>query len=281
MQSWTKLVACALPAVLLTAPGCGRVVFTPQGAGQVGQPIALSPQQQQTLAVQQQQLQQRADALDRDNQELESLLAQSRQQMQLMRDQMLATQDQLKATTDRLAAVQRDHEQLQTRTQALTASVQQPAGAEIRANNTLLRPLQIANVPGVQVRQDGDTIRVSISGDQLFQPGSPQMVQGAEQLVRSVAADLLNAYPEHLIGIEGHTDSQTFSAQYPSPHHLSVAQATAVYDLMRRSAGVAPNQLFLIVHGANHPRVSNATAAGQSQNRRIELVVYPETTRRQ
>lgn len=266
--------------VVASTVGCGRVVFTPKGAPQ-GQPIALSPQQQQLIASQQQQLQQRADALDRDNQELETLLAQSRQQMQLMRDQMVATQDQLKATTDRLAAVQADNQQLQNRTQALTASVQTPAGAEIRANNTLLRPLQIANLPGVSVRQDGDTIRVTLAGDQLFVPGSPQLQAGADQKLRSVASDLLTNYPDHLIGIEGHTDANTpASAQYPTPHHLSVAQATVVYEVLRRSLGAAPEQLFVIGHGANHPLVSNATPAGQAQNRRVELVVYPETTRR-
>jgi outer membrane protein OmpA-like peptidoglycan-associated protein len=35
-------------------------------------------------------------------------------------------------------------------------------------------------------------------------------------------------------------------------------------------------QLFIVAHGANHPLVSNATAAGRSRNRRMELVVYPE-----
>ena len=35
-------------------------------------------------------------------------------------------------------------------------------------------------------------------------------------------------------------------------------------------------QLFLVAHGTNHPLVSNATAAGRSRNRRVELVVYPD-----
>lgn len=280
MSAWSKSIFILLTFVVFT-PGCGRVVFTPKGAQQPGQPLALSPQQQQTLAQQQQQMQQRADALDRDNQELESLLAQSRQQMQLMRDQVVATQDQLKATTDRLAAVQSDHQQLQTRTQALTASVQQPVAAEIRANNTLLRPLQSGNLPGVNVRQDGDTLRVTVTGDQLFQSGTSQLQPGADQLLRQVASDIMSNYPEHLIGIEGHTDSMTpLNPQFRSPHHLSSAQATAVFDLLQQSLGTSANQLFFIAHGANHPVASNATAAGQAQNRRIELVVYPETTRR-
>src|SRR5690606_5228478 len=127
---------------LIGVVGCGgRVVFQPNQSQQ--QPLSLSPAQQQALAAQQQQIQQRAEALDRDNRELGALLAQARQQEQLMRDQVVATQEQLKATTERLAAIQTDNNDLRNRTQALTASVQQAPNAEIRPNNSLLQPLQI------------------------------------------------------------------------------------------------------------------------------------------
>ncbi|QDU55536.1 OmpA/MotB family protein [Aeoliella mucimassa] len=278
MSLLSKATALLLLTVVVVTTGCGRVVFTPKA--QQAQALSLSPEQQQTLAAQMQQLQQRADALDRDNQELEAIIAQRGQQLQLQHNQALALQEQLKATTDRLAAVQSTNTQLEQRTQALTASVQQMPGAEIRANNTLLKSLQSTNVPGVTARQDGDTIRVALAGDMLFVPGSPQLQSGAEQTLRTVATDLMTNYPDHLIGIEGHTDPMTpASPQYSTPHHLSVAQSTAVYDLLVRSLGVSPQQLFVIGHGANHPVVSNATAAGQAQNRRIELVIYPETTR--
>lgn len=277
-----RILCLALSMPLLV--GCGRVVFTPQNQ----QAISLSPDQQQQLALQQQQVQQRADQLDRDNQELETLLAQSRQQLQLMQDQVVATQDQLRATADQLAASQQEKTDLQGRTQALMASVQQSMGGgaaagppAIHANNTLLKPLRAASLPGVDVRQDGDVIRVALPSDQLFGLGDAQLQPGADGLVRSVAADLLANYPEQIIGIEGHTDGAPVSSpRYPTSHHLSVAQATAVYEAIRRSTGVPAQQLFLIGHGANHPLLSNGTEAGRQRNRRVELVIYPETLRR-
>lgn len=257
--------------------GCGRVVFRPDAP----QTLALSPEQQQTLAQQQAEFQNRASQLDQDNQELESLLAQSRQESQLLREQVAATQDHLRATADRLASLQQEKVQLEGRTQAMMASTQQPATAGIRANNTLLRPLSIGNLPGVSVRQDGDTIRVSIASDQVFMPGTAQIKAGGDQLLRSVAADLMKNYPEQVIGIEGHTDgAPVASPQYPTSHHLSVAQATAAYDVLTRTANVPSQQLFVIGHGANHPLMSNATEAGRQANRRLEVVVYPETIRR-
>lgn len=267
----------ALVAVLPITLGCGRLVFTPSA-----QPtVQLSPEQQQALAVQTQQIQSRATQLDNDNQELESLLARSRQQSKLIEDQLAATQDQLRGAADKLAAVQGNNEQLRNKTTALTASIQRQVGAEIRANNSLLRNLQVTNIPGVEVRQDGDVIRVELPGDQLFYTGIPQLKPGATSLLQSVGTDLLRNYPQQLIGIEGHTDTMpTSSPQYPSAHHLSVARAMSVFDGMTRALGAPKEQFFVIGHGSNHPLMTNGTEAGRARNNRIEFVVYPETVRR-
>lgn len=265
--------AIGLALCLLMITGCGRVVFRPSAP----ESITLSPEQQQTLAQQQSEFQNRATQLDRNNQELEAMLAQSRQETQLMREQMAATQDQLRITADQLASVQQEKTRLEANTQTMMASTQAPVAAGIRPNSTLLKPLNAGSLPGVTVRQDGDTIRVSISSDQLFAPGASQVKPGGDQLLRSVAADIMSHYPQQVIGIEGHTDN---APAQTSTHHLSVAQATAVYDVLTRAANVPAQQLFVIGHGANHPLMSNATEAGRQANRRIEVVVYPEVVRR-
>lgn len=241
------------------------------------QATAANQQQMQLIAQQSQEYQTRAQSLDKDNQELESLLAQSRQQVQLLTDEVTATRDQLKTTTDQLLAIRSDNDQLRTKTSALVASAQQRAGAEIRANNSLLKNLTISDIPGATVRQDGDVVRVEIAGDQLFMPGSPYLKPGGEQLIQSVANDLRRNFPDNIIGIEGHTDdTPTHSQQFPTAHHLSAAQALATYNALVQHKVIPARQLFVIGHGANHPVVSNATDSGKARNRRIELVVYPE-----
>ncbi len=270
--------AVALPTLLLlfAAAGCSQMGGAP--GGQQTAAVTLSPEQQQAIAMQTQQYQQRAAALDRDNQELQSMLAQSKQQSQLMEEQVRATQTQLRDTTNQLAALQGDNEQMRSRTTAMAASIRTQSQAEIRSNNSLLRNLTITNLPGVQVRQDGDVIRVEIPTDQLFNPGTAQLKYGAEETLRSVGADLVRNYPQQMIGIEGHTDGATASSpQAASAQHLSVAQATTVYDALVRAAGMPANQMFVVGHGANHPVVSNASDVGRARNRRIELVIYPET----
>ncbi len=267
----------ATALALFSLAGCGRYVYAPQGQQAA---VTLSPEQQTALAQQTQQYQTRAASLDRDNQELQSLLAQARQQNQLLEDQVRATQVQLRDTSDRLVAVQTDNDQLRNRTSALAASVQTRSQGEIRANNSLLRNLTIANMPGILVRQDGDVIRIELPGDQLFNPGTAQFKYGSDAVLRSVAADLAQNYPQQLIGIEGHTDGGPMSSpQYPTDQHLAVAQAMAVYDALSRS-GMQPRQLFVVGHGGAHPVVSNATDAGRARNRRIEVVIYPELMQR-
>ena len=244
-------------------------------------PVTLSPQQQTAMAQQTQQYQQRAATLDRDNQELQSMLAQTRQQSQVLEEQVRATQTQLKDTTDRLVAMQTDNDQLKGRTSAMAVSMQTRTQAEIRANNTLLKPLTVTNMPGVNVRQDGDCIRIELPSDQLFQFGTAQIKAGGDGLIKTIAADLTQNYPQQLIGIEGHTDgSPMTSPQFPTDQHLAVAQSMAVYDGLTRLGGMPTRQLFVVGHGGSHPAVSNGTDAGRARNRRIEIVIYPESMRR-
>ena len=261
---------------LLAAAGCSRLPFAPNQQAQA------AAQQQQTQQLQQltqqsQEYQSRATSLDRDNQELESLLAQSRQQVQLLNDELGATRGQLQSTTDQLLALRTDNEQLRTNSTQLVATARERAGAEIRANNTLLKNLAVKQVAGLEVRQDGDVVRVEAPADKLFMPGSNYLQNGAEQLLVTIAADLSRNFPGHLIGIEGHTDdAATHSQQFPTNHHLSAGQALAAYNLLVQKGTVPAAQLFIIGHGPNHPIVSNASEAGKARNRRIEFVVYPE-----
>lgn len=275
-------ITARIPALALTAlivAGCNQQNAPSPYAQQA--PVTISPQQQIAMTQQTQQYQQRTAALDRDNQELQSMLAQSRQQTQVLQDQIAATQTQLRDTTDRLASMQNETEQLRGRTTAMAAGLQVRDQAEIRANNTLLKSMTITNMPGINVRQDGDVIRIELPSDQLFNFGTAQLKLGSDALLKTIASDLSQNYPQQLIGIEGHTDgSPMTSPQYPTDQHLAVAQAMAVYDALTRGGGIQARQLFVVGHGGAHPVVSNGTDAGRARNRRVEIVIYPETMRR-
>ncbi len=260
----------ALAALLLLA-GCAQNPFVMQHQAQV--------QEQQRLAATQQaaELEKQIQVLDRDNQELQTMLAQSRQQSQVMQEQVSALRDQLSGATSQMARLQGDYQATEKKAEALAASTRRRAGASITANNSLGQSLPTFSQPGVQVRRDGDVIRIELAADALFEPNAAQLRTGASRTIEDVAEELSRSYPGHFIGIEGHSDADPAQpGAQSSNHQLSVSRATAVFEQLSTRTRLRSNQMFVAGHGGNHPVVSNATPAGRERNRRIELVVYPE-----
>jgi flagellar motor protein MotB len=157
------------------------------------------------------------------------------------------------------------------------ASLAPPApGGPVNAATMQSAMAQLA-LPGVDSRFDGSVVRLDIPADRLFEDGTANLLPGGAATLTQVAGELERVFPGHFIGIEGHLDTEPLqSASWTSPHQLTAARSAAVFDFLTTRTKVHEGQLFLVAHGANHPVVSNATAAGRSRNRRVELVVYPE-----
>ncbi len=82
-----------------------------------------------------------------------------------------------------------------------------------------------------------------------------------------------------MLGLEGHTDNELAPGQTDNLQ-FSTSRALAVYQYLTSRRQFAPNQLFAVGHGANHPIVSNATPSGRARNNRVELVIYPDKAAR-
>ena len=270
-SAWVRLL---FPTLLVLAAGCAENSMVLQGK--------MDQMQQQQLAVsrQNQELQTRAGTLDRDNQELEKMLAQSQQRGKVLDDQIAVIQDQLGGVTSQLARIQEEKEASDRQVQTLTASMRRQGGVAIYPNNSLSRSLPVINLPDVQVRRDGDVIRIELPGDRLFEPGSAKFLPAATNIITAAALELVRSYPNQIVGIEGHTDSDPVSNwQWQNNHQLSASRAMAVHNVLVMQTRLQAEQLFIVGHGPNHPVVSNASNAGKQRNRRVELVIYPDTYR--
>jgi flagellar motor protein MotB len=161
--------------------------------------------------------------------------------------------------------------------EAMVASTRRGGGASITANRSLRQNLPAVNIPDVNVRADGEVVRIDVPADKLFPSGTAQLTPGAADLIDRVAAEVARAYPEQLVGVEGHTDNRAVQAAgWTSRHQLSLAQAVVVFNRLTATGRLKTEQLVVAGHGANHPIFSNAHPDGQARNRRIELVVYPD-----
>ena len=224
------------------------------------------------------ELSRRMQLLDDNNSQLHTQLAQSEQKSQVYRDELALVKKQLSDTTQRLETTTLAARQAETNVRGMQASSQMRNATTIKANTNLRSMIGRLNLSGLPVRQDGDVIRIVLPSDQLFQPGTPQLLPQATMTLDPVIAQLRSVFPRQRIGIEGYTDnSALYGGQVATSHQLASAQAASVLELMTRRGGMPLNQLFTVAQGANNPRQDNATAAGRAANRRIELVVYPET----
>jgi chemotaxis protein MotB len=241
--------------------------------GPIGTPVAVNPNDAKIA-----ELSRRVQLLDDNNRQLHTQLAQSEQRAQVYNEELNLVRKQLSDTTQQLETATIAARDASNQVRGFQASTQMRGGATIQPNTNLSQLASRLNLGGLPVRQDGDRIRISIPSDQLFAPGTAQLIPQSTQILDPVAAQLRSLFPRQRIGIEGYTDNvQAGAGGAAASHQLASAQASAVLDMLTRRAGMPLGQFFIVAQGANHPIQPNASALGRAANRRVELVVYSET----
>jgi chemotaxis protein MotB len=224
------------------------------------------------------ELNRRVRLLDDNNRQLHTQLAQSEQQAQLYRDELNLVRQQLADTANKLDAASLAANDAVQKYQGLQASTQVRGGATLRANTNLQQVAGQFSAAGLNALPDGDTLRILIPADQLFQPGSANLEPTSAPLFDTIAAQIKTLVPRQKVAIEGYTDnSPLYGGRFASNHQLAAAQASSVLEMLTRRNGLPETQFFTIAQGTNHPRADNGSPQGRAANRRIELVVYPDT----
>jgi len=112
---------------------------------------------------------------------------------------------------------------------------------------------------------------VSIQETLLFNSGSAVVTAKARAVLEKIAT-VLAAAPNQ-VKVEGHTDNLPIhTVQFPSNWELSVIRATNVVLILQHD-GISPDRLSATGYGEYRPIASNATDAGRSKNRRIDLII--------
>jgi outer membrane protein OmpA-like peptidoglycan-associated protein len=125
---------------------------------------------------------------------------------------------------------------------------------------------------GVSVTRYGDEIVLNMPGNITFATDSTELRTDFLDVLDSVTI-VLKKYEKTMIEITGHTDS-TGAASYNQ--QLSERRADAVARYLR-STGMMSARIATEGLGEHYPIASNATPAGRSQNRRVELRLVPIT----
>lgn len=224
------------------------------------------------------ELNRRVRLLDDNNRQLHTQLAQSEQQAQVYRDELNLVRQQLAETANKLDEAMLAANDAQKKFQGLQASTAVRGGATLRANTNLTQVADQLATAGLHAVADGETVRIILPADQLFQPGSAALEGTSAALLDLVAAQVRSLLPRQRIAIEGYTDNAPlYGGRFASSHQLAAAQATSVLEMLTRRAGLPDAQFFTVAQGTNHPRADNGSPQGRAANRRIELVIYPDT----
>ncbi len=123
----------------------------------------------------------------------------------------------------------------------------------------------------VSVEEDDDHSAVSFKGDDMFVPGQARMNPKILPVIAKVANEVNEV--SGAVSVTGHSDNQPINTrEFPDNQILSEKRAAAVAEVLK-SNGVAPARLKVEGRGATVPMADNATPAGRSKNRRVDIVV--------
>jgi outer membrane protein OmpA-like peptidoglycan-associated protein len=127
---------------------------------------------------------------------------------------------------------------------------------------------------GVDVTEtpDGEGILVNLPNGVTFAVDSTTITPTFQSTLDQIAASLTK-YPNSLIDVMGHTDS-TGSDAYNLDLSKRRAEAVGNYLTLR---GVSRARIATIGYGEQYPVADNATEAGRSLNRRVEIRITPIT----
>ncbi len=256
-------------------------------------------QQYSNLANQINQLNSRLGSFDSDNQQLHTEVAGLKQKLQLANDLNRQLKQQLADSSGLFQQLQTQKAQAEQQvanlqSQLSRATISQPsiqtqqaqfngqnptqfAGtATIRANNSLMGRLGDIQIPGGQARMDGDVIRIEFPTDRLFTPGTYQIQANQAPLLQNLVGTIRQSFPRQIIGIEAHWDGTPLQPSGTTDHQLTATQALSVFNNLKQ-LGLPGRQMFTMGMGSNRPRHSQNNFGGISPNRRVEIVIYPET----
>ncbi|RAU19035.1 type VI secretion system protein TssL [Nitrincola tibetensis] len=127
----------------------------------------------------------------------------------------------------------------------------------------------------IRLSDRSQQIRIVINSDLLFRSGSAELEPEYAALISYMGRELMSEQGRILV--EGHTDSIPINTiRFPSNWHLSQARAEQVKRLLEQ-AGKEYGRYQIEARADTQPLANNATPEGRAQNRRVELVLLPET----
>ena len=184
-----------------------------------------------------------------------------------------------KATVTRLQqggeALAAEKERLEKERAAKEAEIERLTRTQQELSKSLQAEIERGDITIKQVR---DRLTINMVEKVLFNSGQAQ-VKPAGLKVLTQVSDVLKNVTDKQIRIEGHTDNVPIGVKirdkFPTNWELSTARATNVVRFFIDRGGVSRESLEAVGFADTRPVASNDMEEGRTENRRIEIVLYP------
>ncbi|MFA6092063.1 MAG: FlgD immunoglobulin-like domain containing protein [Elusimicrobiota bacterium] len=131
-------------------------------------------------------------------------------------------------------------------------------------------------VPQMTVTQQNKDLVISLSSEVLFDTGQSKLKSQAYPTLMK-AVHLVRRYPLRKVRIEGHADNRNIhNEEFKDNLELSRGRAQAVMQFFIERGNIEAARMSAEGYGDTRPRASNKTPEGQSQNRRVEIILKKE-----
>jgi len=180
--------------------------------------------------------------------------------------------DQLKAELQEYRKAREMHE-------TQVAKVKQEVLTVEREIDKIAKSLEEKFGKSLVVTLHQDRLVLTMLGQVLFEIGEAELSPLGMKIMKEVG-QVLATLPEKYIQVEGHTDNNPIYGQlqlrYPTNWELSTARATTVLRYLIEQSEMDRRKFSAAGYADTRPVRSNETKEGQGQNRRVEIVLYPE-----
>ncbi|MDT7526439.1 OmpA family protein [Pseudidiomarina sp. GXY010] len=155
--------------------------------------------------------------------------------------------------------------------QVLQAAAGQSAGLALTESELQAQFASSGLADGVEVSTSPGKVNIKLKDKILFHSGEAEFNQQAAQVMQTLTEVLKKN--QLFISVEGHTDNIPISNQrFPSNWELSAARASVVVRFLAEQ-GIAPERMRAVGYADSAPLQTNTTAAGRSENRRVNVVL--------
>ncbi len=193
-----------------------------------------------------------------DGAEMEALRLEN-EELRMSRDELAAALDECDA---RVAAVSNERDRLESQVNQLRSELAQARAMVSERPTTTGFEGTSATVYG----RPGELV-VEMAGDILFSSGKAELREQAKRELDRIARTIQQRYPDNLIRIAGHTDSDPIrKSGWKTNERLGAERALSVEEYLS-TRGLSKDRMYVASYGPAEPRSS------KKDSRRVEIVI--------